>query len=63
MDQQFRACALLGAVTEKEAHLDAIIAGDADERIWLSEHPPLYTAGTSADAADLTDLDRFPVYP
>tara|TARA_R110000764_G_scaffold41766_3_gene94060 strand:- start:2831 stop:3481 length:651 start_codon:yes stop_codon:yes gene_type:complete len=40
-----------------------IAAGTADECIWLLEHPALYTAGTSAKAADLTDPDRFPVYP
>ncbi|MCL4124463.1 UNVERIFIED_CONTAM: hypothetical protein GTU68_031524 [Idotea baltica] len=39
-----------------------IIAGVASEQIWLVEHPPLYTAGTSADVADLVDPDRFPVY-
>ena len=41
----------------------AIAAGTAKECIWLLEHPPLYTAGTSAKSADLTDPDRFPVYP
>lgn len=40
----------------------AIAEGEADECIWLVEHPALYTAGTSAKAADLTDPDRFPVY-
>ena len=40
----------------------AISAGDADECIWLVEHPPLYTAGTSARAEDLTDPERFPVH-
>jgi lipoyl(octanoyl) transferase len=45
-----------------EARVAAIAAGDAEECIWLVEHPPLYTAGTSAKAADLTDPDRFPVY-
>ena len=39
-----------------------IAAGEADELIWLVEHPPLYTAGTSAKIQDLTDPDRFPVY-
>ncbi len=39
-----------------------IAAGRADEAIWLLEHPPLYTAGTSANAADLHDPGRFPVY-
>ncbi|MCP5087431.1 MAG: lipoyl(octanoyl) transferase LipB [Rhodobacteraceae bacterium] len=50
------------AVAEMETHVDLMISGRADERIWLLEHPPLYTAGTSADVADLTDPDRFPVY-
>ena len=46
-----------------EARAEAIARGEADEAIWLLEHPPLYTAGTSAKAADLVDADRFPVYP
>ena len=46
-----------------EARVEAIHRGDAPEAIWLLEHPPLYTAGTSAKPADLTDPDRFPVYP
>lgn len=50
------------AVAEMEAHVAKIVAGEADERIWLLEHPPLYTAGTSADIADLVDPGRFPVY-
>jgi lipoyl(octanoyl) transferase len=41
---------------------NAIAAGDANEAIWLVEHPPLYTSGTSAKAADLIDPNRFPVY-
>ena len=45
-----------------EARVAAIAAGAADECIWLLEHPPLYTAGTSAKREDLTDPDRFPVY-
>ena len=45
-----------------EARVAQIAAGTADECIWLVEHPPLYTAGTSAKPADLTDPDRFPVY-
>ena len=45
-----------------EARAAAIAAGDAPEAVWLLEHPPLYTAGTSAKAADLTDPNRFPVY-
>ncbi len=46
-----------------EARATAIAAGQAPECIWLVEHPALYTAGTSARDADLTDPDRFPVYP
>ena len=46
-----------------EARADAIAAGNAPEAIWLVEHPALYTAGTSAKVADLTDPDRFPVFP
>ncbi|MEQ3710576.1 MAG: lipoyl(octanoyl) transferase LipB [Tateyamaria sp.] len=45
-----------------EARATAIAAGEADECIWLLEHPPLYTAGTSAKAEDLTDPDRFDVF-
>lgn len=45
-----------------ETRAAAIAAGDAEECIWLVEHPPLYTAGTSAKSVDLTDPDRFPVY-
>ena len=50
------------AQTFMETRAEAIAAGEADECIWLVEHPPLYTAGTSANPADLTDPDRFPVY-
>ena len=45
-----------------EARVASIAAGTATEAIWLLEHPPLYTAGTSANAADLTDPSRFPVH-
>ncbi|WP_436397747.1 lipoyl(octanoyl) transferase LipB [Roseobacter sp. S98] len=45
-----------------EQRASDIAAGRASECIWLVEHPPLYTSGTSARAADLTDPDRFPVY-
>jgi lipoyl(octanoyl) transferase len=51
------------AVAFMENRAAAIAAGDAPECIWLLEHPPLYTAGTSAKIEDLTDPDRFPVYP
>ncbi len=45
-----------------EARVADIAAGMADEAIWLLEHPPLYTAGTSTNPADLTDPNRFPVH-
>ena len=41
----------------------AIRRGEAGEAVWLVEHPPLYTAGTSARPEDLRDAGRFPVYP
>ena len=50
------------AVSEMEARAAGIRAGTAGEAIWLVEHPPLYTAGTSAKPDDLTDPDRFPVF-
>ena len=46
-----------------EARVAAIHQGTEPEAIWLLEHPPLYTAGTSAQAQDLVDPDRFPVFP
>ena len=49
------------ALADMEARAADIVAGAAGERIWLLEHPPLYTAGTSADTAELLD-PRFPVY-
>ncbi len=50
------------AVAFMEARIAAILAGTAPEAIWLVEHPPLYTAGTSARPEDLTDAGRFPVH-
>lgn len=50
------------AVAAMEARVAAIRAGTARELIWLVEHPPLYTAGTSAEAGDLLMPDRFPVF-
>jgi len=50
------------ALDEMEERVRAIRKGKASELVWLLEHPPLYTAGTSADVADLVDPDRFPVY-
>ena len=50
------------AVAFMEARARAISSGDARELVWLLEHPPLYTAGTSAQPSDLLTPDRFPVY-
>lgn len=50
------------AVAAMEDRVERIAAGRAPEAIWLLEHPPLYTAGTSAKPADLTDPDRFDVF-
>ena len=50
------------AVTAMEARAAAIRNGEAPELVWLVEHPPLYTAGTSANIADLLTPDRFPVF-
>ena len=50
------------ALTEMETRAAAIADGRAPEAIWLLEHPPLYTAGTSARREDLVDPDRFPVF-
>ncbi|WP_218823367.1 lipoyl(octanoyl) transferase LipB [Inquilinus limosus] len=50
------------ALAAMEARAEAIRAGTAPELVWLLEHPPLYTAGTSAQAGDLLAPDRFPVY-
>ena len=49
------------AVARMEARADAIAAGTAREIVWLLEHPPIYTAGSSAKDADLLD-PRFPVF-
>ncbi len=45
-----------------ERQVALIADGKADELVWLLEHPPLYTAGTSADVKDLVRPDRFPVF-
>ncbi len=42
--------------------VEAIVAGTAPELVWLLEHPPLYTAGTSAKTEDLLAPSRFPVH-
>jgi lipoyl(octanoyl) transferase len=49
----------LRAMKERAA---AIARGEAEELVWLVEHPPLYTSGTSAEAGDLLQPNRFPVY-
>jgi lipoyl(octanoyl) transferase len=45
-----------------EERVAAIAQDRAPELVWLLEHPPLYTAGTSARPSDLVQPDRFPVY-
>ena len=49
-------------LAEMEARAAAVREGSARELVWLLEHPPLYTAGTSATGSDLIAPDRFPVY-
>jgi lipoyl(octanoyl) transferase len=44
-----------------EARVEAISKGEASECVWLLEHPPIYTAGTSADPSELLTPTRFPV--
>lgn len=50
------------ASREMDALVERIIKGEANEQVWLLEHPPLYSAGPRADDADLITPDRFPVY-
>lgn len=50
------------AVEQMETHVKAIAEGTEAERVWLLEHPALYTAGTSANTADLIAPNRFPVF-
>jgi lipoyl(octanoyl) transferase len=50
------------ALAEMEDRVAAVRAGDASELIWLLEHPPLFTAGTSADPAELFNPMGFPVF-
>jgi lipoyl(octanoyl) transferase len=50
------------AVAAMEARAAAIAAGDAQELVWLLEHPPLYTAGVSARGEELLSPDRLPVF-
>jgi lipoyl(octanoyl) transferase len=51
-----------GAVSRMERLAAAIARGEHPERLWLLEHPPLYTAGTSARDEDLLDPARFPLF-
>jgi lipoyl(octanoyl) transferase len=50
------------AMAEMERRVEAIQAGSAPELIWLLQHPPLYTAGTSADPAEMFNPQGFPVF-
>ncbi|HEY0627585.1 MAG TPA: lipoyl(octanoyl) transferase LipB [Allosphingosinicella sp.] len=50
------------ALAEMERRVEAVQQGEAPELVWLLEHPPLYTAGTSADPAELFNPQSFPVY-
>ena len=50
------------AVEHMEARAKAIATGETREQIWLLEHPPLYSAGTSAKSADLVEPNRFDVF-
>jgi lipoyl(octanoyl) transferase len=50
------------ALRGMQARVEAIATGEAPEQVWLLEHPPLYTAGTSALDKELLQPDRLPVY-
>ena len=50
------------ALAEMEARAAEVRSGTADELVWLLEHPPLFTAGTSADPAELFNPMNFPVF-
>jgi lipoyl(octanoyl) transferase len=50
------------ALREMERRVEEVQAGTAPELVWLVEHPPLYTAGTSADPSELFNPQGFPVY-
>src|SRR5271163_4860205 len=50
------------ALAAMQVRVAAIRAGTAREQVWLVEHPPLYTAGTSAKPEELTDPSRFPTF-
>ena len=50
------------ALEKMDNHVEKMIDGEASEKIWLLEHPPLYTAGTSANKKDLIEPNLFPVF-
>ncbi|MCC6947047.1 MAG: lipoyl(octanoyl) transferase LipB [Bradyrhizobiaceae bacterium] len=50
------------ALAEMEARVAAIVNGDANELVWLLEHPPLFTSGTGTRADDLPGTGRFPLF-
>ena len=50
------------ALEKMDNYVQKIISGEADEKVWLLEHPSLYTAGTSANKKDLVEPSRFPVF-
>jgi len=50
------------ALAHMEARVEAILAGEAEEQVWLVEHPPMFTAGTSAKREDLVSPDMFDVF-
>ena len=50
------------ALEKMDNHVGKMISGEAGEKIWLLEHPPLYTAGTSAEKKDLVEPNRFPIF-
>ena len=50
------------ALREMENRVDAVIEGTQPELFWLLQHPPLYTAGTSADPTELKEDHKFPVF-
>jgi lipoyl(octanoyl) transferase len=50
------------SMLKMETHVASIAEGQEPERLWMLEHPSLYTSGTSAKPADLLDPDRFPVF-
>ena len=52
----------LTALEKMDSHVEKMINGEAEEKIWFLEHPSLYTAGTSANKKDLVEPDRFPVF-